>query len=489
MKVYEDIAKRTGGNIYIGVTGPVRTGKSTFVKRMMQTLVIPNIENEYVRERAKDELPQSGSGKTIMTAEPKFVPEQAVEISPDGTAALRVRLIDSVGYMIPGAAGAEEDGKPRLVTTPWYDHEIPMTEAAELGTKKVMEDHCTVGLVVTTDGTITDLPREAYPAAEERAIRDMQQTGKPFVVLVNSVAPEEIAAKELARALTERFGVKALTVNCLTMTETELGSILRELLGEFAMSSLQFYFPGWLQALEQSHPIKEELYQAILKAAGKIKKLSQVTEVLPELEDLEQVAACSVLSADLGTGAVSCRLDPPEGLFYQILSQRSGLDLHSDADLLQALSDLKTVRTDYERIASALEQARSTGYGVVMPAMEELRLQTPELVKKGGAYGVRLRASAPSIHLLRANVTTELSPMVGSEQQSQELVNHLLEAYEGDTQVLFDNNIFGKSLYEMISDGLASKLDRLPDTARLKLKDALTRIVNDGANGLICLIL
>ena len=488
MGIYDDIARRTGGNIYIGVTGPVRTGKSTFVKRVMEQLVLPNMKDEYARQRAIDELPQSGSGKTIMTAEPKFVPEEAVEICPDETSRFRVRMIDSVGFMVPGAVGAEEDGQPRLVTTPWFDHEIPMTEAAELGTKKVMEDHCTAGLVITTDGSFTELERESYLEAESNAVRAMQATGKPFLVLVNSENPKSAAATELVQEISRRHNVQAMAVNCLSLDQQELTNILKTLLMAFPMTSMACYFPGYLQALDPEHPIKKKLYEALSCAAEKIQTLSQAGKAVASLTELNQVSAATVTDIDLGTGAVTCRLEAPEGLFYQILSEQSGLELREDADLLSTLQKFREMRKNYDHIAAAMDQVRSTGYGIVMPVMEDLKLQTPELIKKGGAYGVRLRASAPSIHLMRADVTTELSPMVGSEQQSQELVSHLLDAYEGDNQVLFDNSIFGKSLYEMISDGLSAKIQSLPDTSRLKLKDALTRIVNEGGNGLICLI-
>ena len=489
MKLYEDIRQRTGGNVYIGVTGPVRTGKSTFVKRAMETLVLPNIENEYSRERARDELPQSGSGKTIMTAEPKFVPEEAVEISPDGKAKLSVRFIDSVGYMVPGAVGAEEDGNVRMVTTPWFDHEIPFPEAAELGTKKVMEQHCTVGIAVTTDGTVTELPREDYLEAERRAVADMKATGKPFLLLLNTDQPEAEPSQTLAAELSERYGVRCLPVNCLTLTQSGLNEILKALLFEFGVQELQFRFPGWLEALEAKHPLKKALYAEILPTAERMEKIAQAEQALQPLSELPQVQSCTVTGVDLGTGTVQIRLELPDALFYEVLSERSGVEMENDTDLLQTLSEYSGLKTEYGRLSSALEQVRTTGYGIVMPSMEELRLETPQLIKKGGAYGVRLRASAPSIHMLRTEIRTELSPTVGSQQQTEELVGRLTEAWEGDVSALWDSSLFGKSLYELVSDGLSAKLAGMPEDSRYKIKDALTRIVNEGGNGLICLIL
>ena len=488
-QLYQDIAKRTGGNIYIGVTGPVRTGKSTFVKRVMETLVLDRIEDVYQRERARDELPQCGSGKTIMTAEPKFVPEEAVEISPDGTAKLSVRLIDCVGYMVAGAAGATEDGKPRMVTTPWYDEPIPMTEAAELGTKKVMEEHSTVGVVITTDGSVTDLDAADYRDAEQRAIADMQKTGKPFLVLLNTEAPGSDKAQQRAREIASDYGVRCLPVNCLTLDAEAVCRLLQALLFEFDVTELRFYLPGWLEALEAGHRIKAELYAAMRRTAAGI---SRIAEAEPKLRTLlEQTAAgdCTILSVDLGSGAVDCRLDFPEGLFYEVLREKSGLQVENDRDLIGLLTKLSEAQREYARISDALEQVRATGYGVVLPSIEETVLEPPELVRKGGAYGVRLKASAPSIHLLRADLETEISPMVGDERQTAALVDTMREEYENDTETLWNSNIFGRSVYELISDGLSQKLDRMADDARGKLQSVLTRVVNDGANGLICLIL
>ena len=484
--IYQDIAARTGGNIYIGVVGPVRTGKSTLIKRIMEELVIPCIDDPYRRERAKDELPQSGSGKTIMTSEPKFVPEEAVEISPDGTAQLRVRMIDSVGYMVDGAQGAYEDGTPRMVTTPWFDHEIPMTEAAELGTKKVMQEHCSIGLVVTTDGTVTDIPRADYVAAEARAIEDMKATGKPFLVIVNSREPGSEAADRVRGYLKNRFSVDAAVTDAQALDSGGITDLLRELLYAFPMQELRVYLPRWMDALEPEHPIKAPLYEALLECAEQIGTLGQARGILPGLRELEKSPDVSIRCIDLATGSVDCALGFPDSLFYEILSQRSGMEIQNDAQLIALLTELSQVKQEYDKISDALSAVKATGYGVVMPTAEEMTLQTPELLRKGGAYGVKLKAGAPSIHMIRVDIDTEINPMVGDEQQSQDLIQKLSRQ---DTQDLWNSNIFGKSVYELIQEGLNTKLIRTPEEVRSKFRGSLTRIVNEGASGLICLIL
>lgn len=487
--LYANIADRTGGHIYIGVIGPVRTGKSTFIKRLMEELVIPNITDLYQRERAKDELPQSGSGRTIMTAEPKFVPEEAVQISPDGTATLSVRLIDSVGYMVNGAIGATEDGQPRLVTTPWYDYELPMSEAAELGTKKVMEDHCTIGIVVTTDGTITDIPRADYIEAEERAIRDMLATGKPFVVVINSREPNGADALALRDYLQQTFGISAMTADCQAMQAGDLSELLKEVLYAFPMRQMQVFLPPWVQALEYDNPLKCALYQALRTQAEQISRLAQVETALREVCRLEQTCGYRINEIDLGTGTVTCEIDLQEGLLYQILGEKTGFEIEDDGQLLTLLTSLAQMKKQYDKIAAALEEVHATGYGIVMPSSEEMHMEIPEIVRKGSAYGVKLKASAPSIHMMRADIQTEISPMVGDEQQSEDLVKYLLGEYEGNTERLWQSNIFGKSVFELVNEGLTTKLRRMPEDARYKIKDALTKIINEGANGLICLLL
>lgn len=484
--IFHDIAERMGGNIYIGVVGPVRTGKSTLVKRIMQELVIPCIDDPYRAERARDELPQSGSGKTIMTSEPKFVPEEAVEISPDGKTRLRVRMIDSVGYMVSGAVGAEEDGKARMVTTPWFDHEIPMTQAAELGTQKVMQEHASIGIVVTTDGSITDIPREAYVESERRAIADMVTTGKPFLILVNSAQPSGEAAKRTAEQIEREFSRTPLICDCQSLDTEAIERIFAALLEAFPMRALEVHLPRWLDALENEHPVKALLYQVLREKAERITSLAQAQPILSELSELEQVTDFALKHVDLGTGTVNCAIALPEALYYEILSAKAGIPIHTDAELMAILIDLARIKQEYDKISDALSAVKATGYGVVMPTAEEMHLETPEMLRKGGAYGVKLKAGAPSIHMLRVDVDTEISPMVGDEQQSQALVSALTEA---DPEKLWGSHIFGKSVYELLQEGLTAKLVRLPEDVRGKFRGTLTKIVNEGATGLICLIL
>jgi stage IV sporulation protein A len=484
--IYQDIAARTGGNIYIGVVGPVRTGKSTLIKRIMEELVIPGIDDPYRRERARDELPQSGSGRIIMTTEPKFIPEEAAEISPDGVNKLRLRMIDSVGYMVDGAVGAYDEGTPRMVTTPWFDREIPMTEAAELGTKKVMQEHCSIGLVVTTDGSVTDIERADYQDAEARAIRDMQATGKPFTVIVNSRHPQSPQAQAVREEIRKKFGLDAMVADCQAMTEAEIVALLEKLLMSFPMGQLQVRLPRWLDALEADHPIKTTIYSGLLQCAQQIRSLGQAQEALQILSALEPVQAVRLERLEPGTGNILCVITLLPKLFYQILSDKAGIPIENDGQLLKLLLELSAIRADYEKIAPALSAVRATGYGVVMPTPAEMALQPPQMLKKGSSYGLKLQATAPSIHMIRVDVDTQISPMVGDEQQSKELMAYLSDQAPEE---LWKSNIFGKSVYELIQDGLTTKLVRLPEEVRMKFRGTLQRIVNEGAQSIICLIL
>lgn len=484
--IYGQIAGRTGGNIYIGVVGPVRTGKSTLIKRIMEQLVIPNMEDVYRRERARDELPQSGSGRTIMTSEPKFVPEEAVEILPDGQTRLRVRMIDSVGYMVDGAVGAEEDGQPRMVTTPWYDQEIPMTKAAELGTKKVMEDHCSIGLVVTTDGSVTDIPGGDYEDAERRAILDMQATGKPYLVIVNSRNPESDAATRVIDRIRRDFGVEAIAADCQAMDLNGISRLFRKLLYAFPVEQIRIFLPRWVDALELAHPVKAALYETLRSCGNQITSLAQTSGCLSRLKDLDAVEDVMIRDVDLATGTVECVIVLPDALFYEILSAKAGMQIENDGQLLQLLAELSGVKAEYDQVADALAAVRATGYGVVMPQARDMNLEKPEMVRKGGAYGVKLKAGVPSIHMIRVDIDTEISPMVGDEKQSRELMEYLSSE---DPEKLWQSHIFGKSVYDMIQEGLTAKLIQLPEEVRSKFRGALGRIVNEGANGLICLIL
>ncbi|BAK99500.1 stage IV sporulation protein A [Oscillibacter valericigenes Sjm18-20] len=487
--IYQNIATRTAGDIYIGVVGPVRTGKSTFIKRFMETQVIPNIENVYRRERARDELPQSGSGRTIMTAEPKFVPEEAVQVQlPDG-AAFSVRLIDCVGYMVRGAIGSTEDDQPRMVTTPWYDHEIPMTEAAEIGTRKVIAEHSTIGIVVTTDGSISEIPREDYLEAEERVIRELQELGKPFIVLMNSDDPKSDRAQAVAKDIASRYDVNCMAVNCLELDESAVADILKAVLYEFPMQELDLFLPAWVDALPAEHPIKAGLYGAVREGTAELHHIREIDSVIAALGQRESISDAKLTSIDLGTGIASAELRLPRELFYQTLSEQSGFSVADDGDLMSLLTRLATVKAEYDKVAGALHDVRENGYGIVVPGIDELKLEEPEIMKQGGRYGVRLKASAPSIHMIRADIETAVSPIVGNEKQSEDMVNYLLQEFEGDTSKIWQSNIFGRSFHELVSEDLQNKLQRMPDDARKKLQETLTRIINEGSGGLICIIL
>ena len=483
--IYQDMAQRTGGSVYIGVVGPVRTGKSTFVKRFMETLVLPHIDNAYRRDRAQDELPQSGSGRTIMTAEPKFVPEEAVQIRLEEGAAFSVRLVDCVGYMVDSAVGQFEDLAPRMVMTPWFDHEIPMTEAAEIGTRKVITDHATVGVVVTTDGTVTDIPREA----EERVIRELQEIGKPFLVLMNSAQPESARAAAAAEEIREKYGVGCRCVNCLALTEEDINGIIRELLYQFPLQELDVFLPPWVDALPGEHPIRSGLYQEISQAASQLTRISDLQPCMALLAQGENVESASSSDIDLGSGVAQVEIRLPRRMFFETLSQQSGLQVGDDGDLMQLIGELAEAKREYDKVAPALKAARETGYGIVMPGVEELNLEDPEIVRQGGRYGVRMRASAPSIHLIRADIETTVSPIVGNEKQSEDMVNYLLQEFEGDTGKLWQSNIFGRSFHEIVGEDLQAKLKRMPADAQAKLRQALERIINEGGGGLICIIL
>ncbi len=488
-KIYEDIALRTEGDIYIGVVGPVRTGKSTFIKRFMETLVIPNIENVYRRERARDELPQSGSGRTIMTAEPKFVPEDAVSVAVDGGAEFRVRLIDCVGYMVDGAVGQLEGESERMVTTPWFEQEIPMTEAAEIGTRKVISEHSTIGIVITTDGTITDIPREDYLEAEERVISELKELGKPFVVLLNSASPQSERAKAIRSDIAQRYDVTCVAVNCLELEQKEISDLLCHVLYEFPLKELDLFLPPWVDALPQEHPIKAALYTAIREGTGQLRRIRDVEGAVNSLRQCEVVSETQVTGIDLGSGISSARVRLPRSLFYATLSQQSGFQIGDDGDLLSLLTQLAKVKKEYDKVAEALKQVQETGYGIVAPSIDALTLEEPEIVKQGGRYGVRLKASAPSIHMIRADIKTEVSPIVGGEKQSEDMIHYLLQEYEGDSSKIWEANIFGKSLHELVNEDLNAKIKRMPEDAREKLRETLERILNEGTGGLICIIL
>ena len=487
--IYQDIATRTQGSLFLGVLGPVRTGKSTFIKRFMETQVIPNIDNVYRRERAIDELPQSGSGKTVMTAEPKFVPEEAVEVSLGDGATVCVRLIDSVGYMVKGAMGQYEDGQPRMVMTPWFEEEIPMAEAAEIGTRKVITEHSTIGIVVTTDGSITDIDREDYVEPEDRVIRELKELGKPFIVLLNSEEPTSQRAQSISQEIARKHGVSCMPINCLTLDEQDIKNILQAVLFEFPLCELDFYLPSWVDALQMDHPIKVDIYARIREAASGLEHVRQVRSAMEEISAAEEIKDARITGIDLGKGVAGVELELPRQLFYDTISAQSGFTVADDGDLMSLLTELAAVKSAYDKVASALESVHETGYGIVMPGMDELILQEPEIMRQGGRYGVRLKASAPSIHMFKVDIESTVSPIVGNEKQSEDMVNYLMEKFQGDTAKIWESNIFGRSFHELVNEDLQAKLQRMPEDARRKFQETLQRIVNEGSGGLICIIL
>lgn len=487
--IYCDIARRTDGDIYIGVVGPVRTGKSTFIKKFMEQLVIPNITGDYRRERAVDELPQSSAGKTIMTTEPKFIPEEAVEVTIGDKARFNVRMIDCVGYIVPSAIGYIENEAPRMVVTPWFDEEIPFAMAAEVGTQKVIQDHSTIGLVITTDGSISDIPREEYEDAEQRVIDELNSINKPFVVLLNCVYPNSDESKALAASLSARYGTPVIPVNCVDMDEEDINDILKQVLYAFPVKEINVCMPKWITGLAKGHWLKNDIFGAVRAAAENVRYVRDIEGIADRIAEGENINRAYISGIDLGKGSAEVYAELKNNLFYRILGEETGIEIGGESDLMPLLKELTEIRGKYDKIRSALQEVEATGYGIVMPTIDELSLEEPEIVKQGGKYGVRLKASAPSIHMMKADIVTEVSPIVGSEKQSEELVMYLLKEFEESPQKIWESNIFGKSLHELVNEGLHNKLYRMPVDARLKLQETLERIINEGCGGLICFIL
>lgn len=487
--IYKDIAERTGGDIYIGVVGPVRTGKSTFIKRFMQSLVLPNIEDQYSKERAKDEMPQSAAGKTVMTTEPKFVPDEAVTVRFEDNISMRVKMIDCVGYIVSEALGTLENGQERMVNTPWQEEPMPFVQAAEYGTEKVIKDHSTIGILVTTDGTIGEISRESYLPAEERVVSELKAIGKPFAIVLNSAKPSSDEAIALAYELEEKYGAPVALVSCFELDFEDISHILELVLKEFPIAEICFSVPSWISALNSMHPIKNSIKESIFAVAEKVKKIGDIKNSLSCLSENEYIDKYALSDIDLGTGIARVSFDFSDELYYSVLSELTGFEISNEAALVSLLQELSSMKSQYERVSEALAMTEEKGYGIVMPSKEDLHLEEPEIIKQNGGYGVKLSASAESIHMIRANIKTEINPIVGTEQQSEEMVKYMLKEFEADPEKLWNSNMFGKTLYELINDGLYSKLDHMPEESRTQLSGTLERIINEGSNGLICIIL
>ena len=488
-QIYEDIKTRTNGDIYVGVVGPVRVGKSTFISEFMQKLVIPNIENKNVRDRAVDELPQSADGKTVMTTQPKFVPNEAVKISVADKINLKVRMIDCVGYLVSGAMGATENDKPRLVKTPWSEEEMPFEQAAEIGTKKVIEEHSTIGVVVTTDGSVTDIPRANYISAEERVVSEMKACGKPFVIVLNCKNPASADSKKLAQNLSEKYQAQVVAMNVAEMKEQDVDKIFEKVLLEFPIKSIKVGMPKWMQALSFSNPIITEIVGEVKKFAQNVKKIGDANKESVVFTESESFDPITFSNVEMGEGIIKFNVIPKETLFYRVLSDECGFAINDDYELVSYIKNLAIAKVEYDKLKDALEQVEQTGYGIVVPGKEEYTLQQPEVVKQGNKYGVKIKASAPSLHIIKVDVETEVTPLVGTESQSQDLVDYLSERFETDPEGIWDTNLIGKSLYSLIDDNISSKIVMMPADAQRKMKKTLGRIINEGKGGVLCILL
>ena len=488
--LYKDIASRTNGDIYIGVVGPVRTGKSTFIKNFMENFVIPNIHDENRQERAVDELPQSAAGRTIMTTEPKFVPNESVEILLDNNVKMKTRLVDCVGYLVKSATGHMENGEPRMVKTPWSDEEITFARAAEIGTEKVIKEHSTIGIVVTTDGSITDIPREDYIESENRVISELKEINKPFIVLLNSTHPDDENTKRLSEDLSNLHDVPVIPMDIQNMNNNDITSTFERVLDEFPVTEIGFKLPGWFSILDIDNWLKQDIINIVKNSFSDSYSLREIKELISRIDNETEIFdRIYIDEARMENGCIKIRMDINSSMFYKILSEVSNLDITSDGDIFKLLKEFSRCKSEYDKIAMALEEVKIKGYGIITPEMDDLKLEEPEIVKQGNKYGVKLKASAPSIHMIRADIETEVSPIVGSEKQSEDLVKYLLSEFETDPKKIWSSNIFGKSLHELVNEGLHNKLYRMPDEAQMKLQETLQRIINEGGAGLICIIL
>lgn len=488
LKLYQDIANRTDGDIYVGVVGPVRTGKSTFIKNFMDLLVIPNIDNSYKRERAVDELPQSAAGRTIMTTEPKFIPNEAAEITLNGNITFKTRLVDCVGYLVNNAIGYMEDDIPRMVKTPWFDEEIPFEEAAEIGTKKVIEDHSTIGILITTDGSFSGINREDYISAEERVANELKNLNKPFVIVLNTAFPNADETIMLASSLEEKYGVSVIPTDCSNLNFDDINNIFGKILYEFPYKQVNLKYAKWIDALDNNHWLKNEMFNEIKNNFADLRLIKEVYSIADTMAN-SIITSCNIEQIDLGTGNINLTLDVHPSLFYKVLTEMSGTNVTNEYELFSTFSNFAKIKQKYDKIGPAIEEVNSKGYGIITPSIDDLILEEPEMVKQGTKYGVKLKAKAPSIHLIKTDVETEVSPIVGSEKQSEDLVKYLLSEFENDKAKIWESNIFGKSLHSLVNEGLQNKLACMPEDAQVKLQQTLERIVNEGSGGLICIIL
>jgi len=488
--IYKDIAERTQGDIYVGVVGPVRTGKSTFIKKFMEKMVIPKIENAYKKQRAKDELPQSSSGKAIHTTEPKFVPNEAVEVSLENDTKFKVRMVDCVGYIVNGALGyMEEEDKPKMVTTPWYDYEIPFEEAAEIGTKKVINEHSTIGLLITTDGSITDIDRESYVEVEERVVEELKSINKPFIIVLNSSHPYEPETIELRKSLEEKYDVPVQTMDILNMKEEDMTNVFQRVLKEFPIKEVNIDMPAWIEELKPEHWLKADFINVVKNMAKEIYKVRDIKKSMENLYEFEFLDNSTLNEMNMGEGTARIALKPKEDLFYKIIGEVCNREIENENDLLKIVETMNKAKIEYDRIAEALEDVKETGYGLVAPQLTEMKLEEPEIVKQGNRYGVKLKASAPSLHFIRADIETEVSPIMGTEKESEEMLKSLLEEFETDPSKIWQSNMFGKSLEVLVKEGLQNKLYRMPEDVQVKIQKTLQKIINEGNGGLICIIL
>ena len=487
--IYEDIAKRTQGDIYIGVVGPVRTGKSTFIRKFMENLVLPNIENEFKRERTQDEIPQSGSGKTIMTVEPKFVPADGVEIKIKDTVSLKVRMVDCVGYIVDGALGHEEEGKQRLVSTPWSQEAMTFEKAAEIGTKKVIRDHSTLGIVVLTDGSVTGIDRKNYLSAEERVINELKSLNKPFAVVLNTLDPYSESTELLRSELEEKYDVPIVPLNVLAMDEEDIENVMETVLYDFPLNEIRINLPKWVEGLERNHWIKNNIIFTLKQSIAEIGKLRDVDSIVKGFSELEFLEDTEVENVELGEGVISIDLTAKQDLFYNVLEEKSGFKIDGDHQLLNLVTKLSRVKNEYDKIESALYDAKTKGYGVVAPSLDELSLEEPEIIKQGKQYGIKLRANAPSLHIIKADISTEVSPIVGNQTQGEEMIKYLLDTFEENPSELWASNMFGKSLNDLVKEQLQSKLYTMPEEIRVKLQKTLQKIINEGSMNIITILL